>query len=56
MSSKAELARPDDDDDDDNDNDDDGEYYMAARGYEFYVRVRDTFTTRRKNSFPQAAM
>ena len=42
---------------------------MAARGYEFYLRVlqvsltsersermRDTFSTRRQNSYPQAAM
>ena len=42
---------------------------MAARGYEFYLRVlkvfvtierservRDTFRTRRENSYPQAAM
>ena len=31
-------------------------YYMSARGYEFYLRVRDTFSTRRQNSYPQAAM
>ena len=38
---------------------------MAAWGYEFYLRVlkvslrslvRDTFSTRRKNWYPQAAM
>ena len=44
-------------------------YYIAARGYEFYLRVllvslkserservRDTISTRRENSFPQAVM
>jgi len=44
-------------------------YYMAAWGYEFYLRVlkvsltsarnervRDTFSTRREHSYPQAAM
>ena len=44
-------------------------YFMAARGYDFYLRVlkvsltserservRDTFSMRRLNSYPQAAM
>ena len=33
------------------------EHYMAAWVYEFYLRVlRDTFSARRENSYPQAAM